>query len=431
MCVYLDRFNNKWLAFPWKTGAQVDYDRPLSYDDVMDFQAEETSVVDVRTAVRVRYGFDHFKGRTQYEAFVNSAGSSQGLTEPATRDQLLRVTAAANDTIDFVYGVTTYASTLTAATYAAGLDLASEAQLRIRTSIGGGNTSIAVGFSFVIKTGFNDVFAWSIQTGPTGYSCVLSPGDYSPEALATECARAMNATGVPGVTFGCTYSHATNLFTWTSVGDNIEVNGLSNLGTGTGTSANRAMGSYRVFPTAAVYAASVPAELPRYKDRFHISTNGGDNITMKWATGVNVAKNAADLLGYIKADATTVVSNIADYSRGARETSSATFESYYGPRQENTVTGDFIRDENTAVQLRNRLWDFAAKPRVLLRFSTFRMPDARRMMTFTLDKTFAGHITYPQYGSNGTWEGKVMRVLEVEQRCGPDFSTEILAISAD
>jgi hypothetical protein len=40
-------------------------------------------------------------------------------------------------------------------------------------------------------------------------------------------------------------------------------------------------------------------------------------------------------------------------------------------------------------------------------------------------------VAYPKYGSDGSWVGKPMRVLEVVQNLGPAYHTEVVAIGAE
>jgi len=40
------------------------------------------------------------------------------------------------------------------------------------------------------------------------------------------------------------------------------------------------------------------------------------------------------------------------------------------------------------------------------------------------------HVVFPRYGSGGSWAGKTLRVLEVEQGLGPNYATELLAMEA-
>lgn len=430
LCVYLDRLSNKWLAYPWKVGAISEYDIAIGWDDTGSFTAEETSTVDVRHAIRIKYGYDNFKGKTLFEAFVNDSGSSQGFTSPTTRDQLLKIVGGVNDRLDYNFAATDQHLTLTATTYTKAIDLASEVQGKMRVASGG--TELSVGWGFSIKAGYNDVIAFIRATGPTNHTATLNPGDYTAESLAAECARAMNTVVPVGVTIGCSYDHSVNLFTWTIAGDTMEMCGLdAGVPPGTGTSANKAMGNLSISPGGGTYAASITAAIPRYRDRFWFSVNSSSIFNNKWSSGTNAATNCATTMGYDKTDSGFVNNNTGGYTRGTRETDAATFVSYYGPRDEDQVVADFIRDEVTAVEFRNRLFDFSAKPRTIVRFNTFRMPDAHRMMTFQFDATINPKVAFPRYGSDGSWVGKTMRILQVDQGLGPNYSTEILAISAE
>jgi hypothetical protein len=429
VAVYLDRFTNKWLAFPWKPGALIDYDLAVPWDLMSQFVSEQTTVVDVRHALRVKYGFDYFKNRTLYEAFVNSAGSSQGFTQPTVRDQKLVITTGVNDKFDWKVGVTTYAATLAAGTYAA-IDLASEWRTKIRAQEG--NNSAATGFGFSIKAGFNNLFDFVV--GGTPYQATLTAADYAVETFAIEIARAMNAVPGHGRVFSCTYDHATNKVTVSATGGTFTFPSL-NTAAGIATSALPAAGFVYASGSAPAAAASITAPIARYGDRFFLCDGDVTNTsTYLWLTGANQATNCAEVVGYARADSVGITIGIthADYQRGSRETSAATFESYYDPREELQITAEWIRDETSAVQLRNRRFDVGGTQRTVCKFATHYMPDVRRMQVIPIDSTVDAKASFSKYGSDGLWAGKSMLVLDVTQNLGPsDWSTEIMAINID
>jgi hypothetical protein len=500
MCVYLDRFTDKWLSFVWKPGAVTDYDRALSWKhgDIAAFQCEETSVVDVRHSIRVKFGFDHFKNKSLYEAFVTASASGQGVNLPTIRDQRLTVSAS-NEDIDFsVGGGAAVLATLTAGTYTP-IALAAEARSKCRAV---GSNNVDVGYGFSIKAGFNDLLDYTIYL--TAYQTTLTAGDYTAEGLAAEVTRAMNEGSSPanGFDFSCTYSHSTNKFSITAtatvttaavcnntIGTNtitrLAANGSfledgvvvghyvthANFGANTrvtnvtattvtcsGVSAlgfaNNAVTFEPRFcidgtTTAAAYLTSAAHvlgqvslaltqavtntfEVERYGDRFWFSYGvAASNINMLWLSGTNTATNAAWLLGYEKVDSGVTRNNPATYSRGDRERTADTYAGYYGPREERQMVADWIRDQTTAVQLRDRIFDLTARPRVVVRFASYRIPDMRRMQVIEFASDLDSVVAYPKYGTNGSWSGKRFRVLEVEQNMGPQFHTEVLAIEAD
>jgi hypothetical protein len=429
LCIFMDRFTDTWLCFVWKTGAAADYDLTLSWNanDFADFQCEETSVVDSRTALRVKYGFDHYKSRTLFEAFVNASGSSQGKTQPTVRDQLL-VVDGTNEDLDWKVGAATFAATLTHATYTSPIELAADMRGKMRTAEG--DNSAFTGYGFSIKAGFNDKFDFQAPAG-TPVQATLNAGDYTAEGAATELARAMNAVPLTGRVFSVVYDHSTNLFTVSATGGTFVIYHLGGAA-GVVTSALPVFGFNLVADTAAV--TTTTANYARYGDRFWYGD--GDVAAAKnylWATGASAATNAADLLGVIRADVAGGLLPLqhADYLRGNREATASDYQSRYGPREEQQINADWIRDENTAVSLRNRRFDLTARPRVVVRFSSMRCPDIRRMQVISFASDLDAVVAYPKYASDGSWSGKRFRVLEVSQNGGPAFHTEVLAIEAD
>jgi hypothetical protein len=422
MCIYLDRFTTKWLCFVWKTGAFQDYDLTFSWNanDIADFQCEETSVVDANAALRVKYGFDHYKSRTLFEAFVNASGSSQGLNLPTIRDQILIVDGT-NEDIDWIQvTVGTYAATLAHGTYAP-IDLAAEARGKMRTALGTNN--IAVGFGFSIKAGFNDKIDVDANGG-IAFVATLNAADYTAEGLAYEVFRAVNAAATGGFSINAyNYDQPSNTFSFGSA-TAFSFDGSSG-------AANYATTAVHVLGRADHLARATTwgTNITRYGSRFWFLSVGTFN--MLWSSGTSAATNAAYLLGYPKTDSGNTSDNPATYSRGNRETTASSYQSRYGPRQEQQITADWLRDENTAVSLRDRIFDLTARPRVQVRFSTMRAPDLRRMQVIAFSSDMDAVVAYPKYGSDGSWSGKRFRVLEVTQNPGPAFHTEVLAIEAD
>ena len=159
----------------------------------------------------------------------------------------------------------------------------------------------------------------------------------------------------------------------------------------------------------------------RYGDRFWFGSAGSVTtahfFNMLWGTGTNVAKNSANLLGTdTGGDSGLVTDNPLRFSRGDRERIAATYDGYYDPREENQIDADWVRDELTAVELRNRPFDLTARPRPVVKLSSYHWPDIRPMQIIELQPDVDRRVSYPRYGSDGSWAGKQLRVLEVEDR---------------
>jgi hypothetical protein len=428
MCLYQDRFTSKWLAFVWKPGAAADFRRPLKWDDLASFSWDRTSVVDVRHAIRVKYGFDHFKSKTLFETFVNADGSGQGFTQPTVRDQRL-VISASNNKIDWVKGASTFAATLASGTYAP-IDLADEARTKMRTAEG--DNSKFFGYGHTIKAGYNDLLDFNV--GATPFQAILVPGDYPAEGLAAEATRAMNAVLGTGRVFSVVYAHSTNKYTTSASGGTFSLPGLATAA-GILRSTLPVLGYNFTIGGSGAVSSSTGANA-RYSNRFwygdgDFSGGGGVPDTYKWLTGANAATNCADVVGVLRVDVNPASRDVlATFSRGDRERVADTYQTNYGPKEERQITLDWVRDETTAVEFRNRLFDLTATPRVVVRFSSFRVPDLRVMQVISFDADLDQHLSYPKYGSDGSWAGKAFRVLEVEQGTGPLYATTVLAMEA-
>ena len=338
------------------------------------------------------------------------------------------MTTGVNDKLDFKYNqppiptLTTYAVTLSAGTYAP-IDLASHIQGLMRAAVA--TSYMNVGFGFSIKATYNDKLDFIV--GGTPYVATLAAGDYVAESLALETARAMNAVAGHGLTFSWAYDHSANKFICSATG-NFQVDG-SVTAPNFATAAIHVLGEY----ATTVAATSKTMTIARYGDSFWFGSAGSVTtahfFNMLWATGTNLATSGARLLGFdVGADSGLVTDNPAQFSRGDRERTAAVYDGYYDPREETQLVADWIRDERTAVQLRDRIFDLNARPRVVVRLTSHRIPDIRPMQVIELDPDFDSHVPYPKFGSDGSWAGKPLRVLEVTDN--PDFTTEILAVEA-
>lgn len=413
----LDRFTDQWLFHVWKPGAAIDYDRTLLWEDILEMSAGVPSDVGLSQGVRVKYAFDHFKGRTLFEAFLSPNGSSQGRTLPTTRDQRLTVDST-NNKLDYVDGAGTSALTLTSATYT-GIGLATQ----IRTRVRGIGTADALvfqsNFGFHISAGFNDYIDFTI--GASTYAAHLDPFDYSAEGLAIEVAAKMSAAASATIT--CVYDHSTNKFT-------IGYAGTLNLKPVTGANASTCAIQVLGWNADTGIVTSGSSLFAVYADRFHFCNQNAKTFNLKFATGASTANNCAALLGYPLADTGAVFNSVASYQRGDRERAAEDSASDYGPKAEQVITADWIRDENSAVELRNRIFDLNSTPPTFAKIKTLRMPDLQIMRVVRFSDDIDEHVSFPRYGSDGSWGNKAMRAIEVEQSCGPSFHTEALLVES-
>lgn len=429
---WMDRFDNKWRVEVWKPGAPVTYERSLSWYDVGSFTAQEGSLTNLRSEVRVQYLMDWYKGRCLAEAFIKQDGSSQGWNLPLIRDQRLTVANGANDKLDYIYNTgvpATTAETLTPGTYVP-IDLAQHLQDLVRTRVGGSTAYkfVHFGHGVDIKAGLND----NVEFEYDGTPCVgtLSAAAYTMDDAAIALAREMNdAAGLDGV-IGCAYDHATNKFTVTSSGANVLIYDENAAATG----------HSLCWPTFGFRMDSLPAAGTSlagaygvYSERFWSSGNGV-GLQYLFGTGANLATSCGSLLGARQADTTAASPGVlhwsADYSRGDRERESATRVAAYGATGDHTIRAEWLRDEDAAVSLRDRLWDMTSKPPIGVTFNSFRMVGLRRLQTFPVSSDFNAHVAFPRYGSDGSWAGKVLRALGVTQYMGPTFQTEVSAVEA-
>lgn len=423
-CILLDRFSGQWHFYPWRRGPAVDYDLALTRAECPDlFECGVVSDVGLVQGVRVRWGYDYFKNRTMFETFVNSDGSSQGYALPTQRDQKLVIEAGVNDDLDWEWssGPTTYADVLTAGNYTP-IELAEEVRAQMRTH----QSQVHVGFGFHILSGFNDDLDYTI--GATPYVATLTGGAYTAAELAAEVSVQMSSGG-HGITFTCTYDHATNKFSLScsSGTATIDVVGSTNYAT----CAMFVLGWNTDF--VSVSTAPTAAPQARYKDRFWFwwnGTGGAANYDLLFGTGASASTNCAHVLGFDRADADAGAAQYGDYTRGNREADCASSETLFGPRSDNELLAGWVRDEASAQRLRDGVFDFGSTPLAWVRFRSHACPDIQQMRVVSFSSDMDERRPYPKYGSDGSWANKAFRVLEVLQDNGPSYHTEVYAVEA-
>lgn len=408
--VVLDRFTGKWRFGVWKLGARADYDLTFRWDIIELVSAETLTNLDSVQEVRVQYGYDHFTGRTLFETFVSPAGSSTGYNTPTTRDQKSIVISAANQYVDFALDASTSAASVANATYTDMMTLAKAIRDAMNTS-SGTTTAIAVGYGLDVKASYNDSLRFTV--GGTPYTATLTAGKYpSGDAFAIELQRAMNAAG-SGLTFTATYSPATSGFTVTgSSAWAVADDGAGHLSIGWATVGY-------AYPAAA--ATSRGTDFPRYLEHFWwqvvdtTAFGGHATITLKWGTGTHTATNCALDVGFARADGSASADQSASYGRGLREIVAASALSDYGPHEPDQFVASAVNDEETAVRIRNRRFDLRTIDRVIVVFRTTFAPDLQRLRHIQFDASLDAHRAFPRYGSDGSWAGKVFKVISVLQ----------------
>jgi len=442
-CVIYDRFTGKWLFHVWKPGDSVDYDLVFDRTDCPDlFEPSLTSDVDITQGVRIKYGFDWFKNRTMYEAFVTANGSSQGYNLPTVRDQKLTITAGVNDYLDWAVATTaaghaytaTYADQLTAATYTPDT-LAQHIQTKMRTH----RSSVFVRASYNVIAGWNDKLDFSV--GASVYAATLSEGKYNGNTLAAEMQRALNAAG-SGVNWIVGYNPTLARFTvyyddtavalLIGTGTNYATSGWANI---TCLNGDWPAGSSS-FAANSVYADRFRIQLGNKYSASPLDPSPPYFSGMKllFNTGTHASATCANVIGWSTAADVSFVATLTQlqgtYARGDREATAAASEALYGPKPDVVLTATWIRDESSAQQLRDRRFDFGSTSQVMVKFRTHRAPDLQRMRVIAVSSDMDARRPYVKYGSDGSWSGKALRVIEVEQDLGPSYHTEVMAMEA-
>lgn len=421
---WVDRFTGKWMFDPWRRGGEVDWGQ-IGREEILRLSIEETSDVSVRHHIRMPFYSDEVRGGFSLETFVNPDASRRGFNFEEQGDNDLTVVLGVNDALDWSHSVFTTPQnhTLDAASYSPPIQLAAN----IRSKMRGYISAIHVGYGFDIGASHNDIIDFTV--GASTYAATLPAGRYSSRTLAAAVVKTMTAAVDNG--WACTYDDSTSLFTVTgtsafvlkgSTGANYTRSGLSTLG----------------FVTDTASGTSATATRLRNFGRFWFCDNTGGTITLDWASGTNSATNCANLIGYTRiADVDAAYTGAGTYPAqvGDRETRAAESLAAYGPKPALVISGDTIRNEQMAVDLKNLLFDFNHKPNRVLSLMTDRMVDIERMRVFgIIGGTKIGSLDdvtpWPAYGSDGSWDGVAFKVLSVTQHQVRSWHQEVAAYHA-
>jgi len=430
-CVTIDPGSGKWLFHAWTQGPAVDYDWTFTREDCADlFHPGVTSNTELAQGVRLNWGFDYFLGRNLFQSYVTEDSSSQGYSQATTRDQRIEIDAT-NDRFDWKTGAWgggpfTYADSLVNGTFTDPMDVAADVQdnvLRFRISTASYYT--AAGYGHFVRTGFNDSFNFWYGGTPTYYHATLAAGDYSPDEYWALIAATMNATAGVSVFTG-SYNHLTNKGTVVSSGSTFGFQSKFTSHTSPGTSAIWTMG-FNLGTGSGAAATTVTSAYPIYADRFWMNSEPTATFQLLALTGANVAATCFGALGYDAADDTLGNQHHARLARGYGESEVADNVALNGPHEDDVFDADWIRDEITAQNWRDRRRAFVGSPRKTIRFRTHVCPDMQRMRVIDFDASVDSRLPYGEFGSDGSWAGKAFRVLEVEKDLGPHYFTEVYA----
>jgi len=418
--MFRDSSDDKWKIVPWDVDKPIDYTAyTLDKGALLGrIKQDPLSDVGIRQNIRVPWYHDHFRGRSLFSANVGTDTSTRGYNQPTYQDQQAFVVDGTNDKIDWTTSGTPYTETLAHATYATPIDLAAQVQTQLRVH----GTINRVGWGFSIKAGHNSGIGVRVPTAGVNYTVTMAAGEYSPETLAVEAARALNAAAT-GRTFSVTYDHSTNKFTVSATGGSFDIRAVG------GTDADVRGWAALGFDEDYTAITSQVAQQPRYAEKFWINSGIGTSVFLfRWASGANTANGAHTLLGFDVADTTTAQDESADYRRNNRESRAAASAATWGEAEALTLPSDYIRQEETAIMYRDRNADLRRQPRMRIQFSTTRMPDIQRGMVFGTAADLDDLDPFSRYGSDGSWASKKFMVLEVHRHCVTSHHDEIVAI---
>lgn len=415
---YIDRYTDRWVWINWLRDSGSDYNRQVWRDDIIGFEIDSVPSGRVPSGIRIPYAWDGASKRFLFETHLSAVSSKSGHAFFNVRDQMLTVTADVNDRIDVDVATVNYTYQIPAGTYT------DETLIPALRDINDTVSPFSVAFGFRIVAGENARFDFE-DTVPR--TVTLTAGLYTGETLATELQTQMNSVSTNWV---CSYSRVTKKFTILRTSGTAQIN--PDPGQTAGNAANAALGFDHLVKTG---ASSYTSDFEVEEDR--IAFAASFDFSFEFATGANgteqaAPKSACDLLGFDgRLNTPARKWQSAHSPKGWRETTLADSAAIYGQTREIVIEGRTIYDTETARELRNRLVDWLAIPRIIVRFSTTKMPDVRRGELIRFDDLDNFGLSFPKSGSDGLWAGRRFMVLQVQQRLGPTFEQEIECIETD
>jgi len=430
---YLDRFTDKIHFVPWVPGsiatqAGATYGRKVHRDDIIEFEAELIPSSRLVAGIRIPYGWDADSQSYRMVTHCSRGASQSGHDYYNIRDQYLTVVNDESDRLDFsVAGAAAVIADVAASAYSTvhaackALDAAMES-----ASVG---NDFMVATPLTIEAGYNDKIDFNDGVNRVG---TIAPGTYSNFILlVTAVSTAMNAVSS---SWTASYSPTTQKVTID------RTSGTKTLLLSSG--ANKATTIYTQLGYSSEQGditAGVAGKYEVAEDRVVIECLTGtlDLLLASGTYGSQAAapKSIAEVMGYDGAyDRDAQGARrwwIGESPKGIREQTLTTATDKYGQRRELVIEGKAIYKTETAWEIRNRLIQWAAEPRVVVRFSTTRMADLMRGQLIEFGDLDQYELSYPKPGSDLQWAGKRFRVMQVEQGLGPDFSQQIEAIEND
>jgi len=475
--MFVSPYDGKFKLNAWKPGLAPSYSWKFSRYDLnepLGPQAEQTPLPDIVTGIRVAYGYDE-KGETyRSEVALTGDRSVAGHDYRGIRDQDMTVVAGKNDRFDFQSGGSIRLASLAPAIYVpqssetpgSGLDTAKgfAQQLKVQIAWAEGTQATAsrwqVGWGAMVTRDYNDRLAVRRSFGfppvvNTFNNVKMAASGTEPyatmEVIAQAAQDALNAQAVVvlGQNWHVRYDRTTMKFYVSHDGGGWDiVNGsgysdpirLQSGWAALGFLQNGGAGGFRPVPT---YPAELAADDIRLAHHFYLTSMheglGADLLFRSGANGADSAvsvRHCADLLGFASSE-----DKLAQYSSGGtgytycgdcpkddRETIMRARADLYGPRRELNLEARTIQDTDTALALRDRAADLFGA-RTPLRLTTRMAPDIELGHVIEFGADLDGLAKYPGPGSDGSWIGKRMVVVEAAHSMGPtSLDTEIVAV---
>lgn len=449
--INLSRHTNKWRVIPWRPGAAQTYDLAFGPEHILKDPGSGRHMISAKygpsaflsTAVQVDYAWDADRRSFTEQVMVdvripNRESSRAGRDFFDLRHASSEVVAGLNDKLDFlVTGSTQKNATLTAGSMAPEAR-ATDVKVKMEAVEAGRYFYVAHGFNCHrvavggTLSGFkgNDWIRFWQRSGVLAIAA-LTLGDMTPEERAADAQAALNAADSAGG-WVVSYSRLTRKFTFSvpSGGAGLAFGVTTEGGTARERSAAAMFGFTAVDKhTGTSWTSDYECE----PERFRMTPSA--NTLLMFASGTNgfetaTPKSCSQVLGFEpSADSPSGLIHVAVCPKSDRETLLKTTRDRYSVYEGITVDARAISDSATAHELNRRLIDLMGVPRAIVEFPTEYAPDIEVGHVFPFKPEMDDVLVCPDPDSGGSWQGRTLVVVEVEQMMGPkSLATRIVAV---
>jgi hypothetical protein len=425
-CIVQRASDGLWKFFPWRTGAAASYTAPLSKRDLVrpDSALELTPTPGpaIPNGLTLDYGPDDAGSGYAHQVSVSPDRSSAGYLYRNLRDGLLTISTGQNDRLDLIGASSgTLALNITPGAYTRASALTMLHGV-LGASLGAQH---AVAFGGLVVANVNDRFPFKVNG--VFMVAILTPGEMTCEARAADVVAAMLAAGSGG-TPSCSFSRTTRKYT-------IAMAGVASFGLEFFNSASNSAAALLGF-IQDVYFGTLTYTSDGAVEECRFTLAAGEQITLPFHSGVNgqlgTKRSCWEFLGW-DWNEDVVGIGVSPTRAGAIATAICPkfeLEQFLAaqvlePKKPTADESRWIFETATALEHRNRSIALGVPSRGYSKIRSGIHADAELHDTIDPMADLDAIRGYAVEGTDGSWAGKRLTVLEAHQHFGTTFDTEL------